>query len=205
MNRTAPLFQLHIALIGPPGSGKGTQARRLVQHFGPAYVETGELLRQEAAQDTPEGREIKAFLDVGHLVPLPLVFKVVERFLATVPPHQGIVFDGIPRSLEQALMLEELLRRSGRRLDAVILLSVPEKVIRERLARRGRPDDTPEVITERLKVYAQEIPGVVDFYRRRGILHVVDGVGTPDEVFERVKAVLLPLPGSVAETGPEET
>lgn len=204
MNRVIPSSRLHVALIGPPGSGKGTQARRLVQHFGLAYVETGELLRQEAAQDTPEGREIKAFLDAGHLVPLSLVLKVVERFLATVPPHQGIVFDGIPRSLEQALMLEELLRRSGRQLDAVILLSVPEGVIRERLARRGRPDDTPQVITERLKVYAQEIPGVVDFYRRRGILHVVDGVGTPDEVFERVKAALAPFLGSLAGE-PEET
>ncbi len=185
-----PFTLLHVALLGPPGSGKGTQARRLVDRFGLAYVGAGDLLRQEVAQDSPHASDIKAFLDAGQLVPLPLLMEVIEHFVAQIPPHQGIVFDGIPRSLDQALALDELLQRVGRQLDVVILLSVPDEVVYERLLQRGRSDDTPEVIARRLEIYHREIRPLEAFYRRRSILRVVDGVGTPDEVFERIEQVL---------------
>ncbi len=191
-----PSTLLHVTLLGPPGSGKGTQARRLVEQFELAYVGAGDLLRREVAQDSPRANRIEAFLNAGQLVPLPLLMEVVENFLVTIPSHKGIVFDGIPRSLDQAVALDELLDRLGRRLDAAILLVVPDEVVYERLLRRGRTDDTPEVIARRLEIYHREIRPLETFYRRRRILRVVDGVGTPDEVFQRIKQALATLPNA---------
>ncbi|MDQ7029507.1 MAG: adenylate kinase [Ardenticatenia bacterium] len=181
---------LHMVLLGPPGSGKGTQARFVSAHFGVAYVGAGDLLREEVTRQTPLGQHVASFLKAGDLVPLPLLLELLARRLATIPPEQGIVFDGVPRSLAQAKALDELLAQLGRHLDVVILLRVPDEVVFERLLRRGRPDDTPDIIAHRLRVYHDEIAPLVAWYRERGLLRAVDGVGAPDQVFERLRQAL---------------
>ncbi len=193
---SSSMSPLHIVLLGPPGSGKGTQARYVTAHFGVAYVGAGELLRDEVARQTPLGRQVASFLEAGDLVPLPLLVELVARRLASVPPDQGVLFDGVPRSLAQAKALDELLARAGRRLDVAILLRVPDEVVYERLLRRGRPDDTPDVIAHRLRVYHAEIGPLIAWYRRRGLLREVDGVGPPERVFERLRRAISTAAGA---------
>lgn len=176
----------NIVMLGPPGSGKGTQSTRLAERLGLEHISAGALLRAEVERSSQLSERIRPYLAEGTLVPRPLLMQVIEKAVTSLPSDQGIVFDGIPRSVEQADSLDELLAHHNRSLSAVIVLHVPDDIVRERLLARGRPDDTPEVITERLRVYQTKIAPILERYSRQNAVHTIDGTGTREEVFTRI-------------------
>ncbi|MDI6827730.1 MAG: nucleoside monophosphate kinase [Armatimonadota bacterium] len=171
---------MKLAILGPPGSGKTTQAELISKHCGLPHIYMGRLLRLEAEGDSPFAKRIRRYLDAGLLVPLDVVHYILEREIGHV--KNGYILDGFPRTLEQALDLDVLLQERDEHLDAVIYLVVNEEEIMKRLIARGRNDDTPELIQRRIEVFRTESQPVIDFYRTMGILVPVNGVGDPLEV-----------------------
>src|SRR4051812_33306142 len=169
-----------IVLLGPPGSGKGTQAERL-RDRGWATLSTGELLRDARAQDTELGRKAAGYMDRGDLVPDDLIVAALVDELAG-RDGEAIVLDGFPRTVAQADALAGALEAQGRALDAVVLIDVPDDVVTERVSGRGRADDDPQTVRERLKVYHHETEPLIAYYDARGLLQRVDGDGDADAV-----------------------
>jgi adenylate kinase len=164
-----------ITLLGPPGSGKGTQAARLAR-LGFATLATGDLLRQARAAGSDLGRRAAEYMDRGELVPDDVIVAALEQALAELD-DRSVVLDGFPRTVAQAEAL-------GRGVDAAILIDVPDDVVVERIAGRGqgRADDDPATVRERLRVYHRETEPLIDYYEARGLLRRVDGTGGPEEV-----------------------
>jgi len=173
-----------IALLGPPGSGKGTQAERLRDELGYTWLSTGDLLREARANGTEVGRRAADYMDRGDLVPDDVIVDVVEDALAKAG-DRPVLLDGFPRSVPQAEAL-------GRDLDAVVLIDVPDEVVMERIAGRrdGRADDKPETVRERLRVYHHETEPLIGHYEQQGKLRRVDGAQEPDAVHDDVRAAL---------------
>ena len=191
---------MRLVLLGPPGSGKGTQAARLKVELGVPHISTGDMLRAAVAAGTPTGLKAKAVMDAGKLVSDDILLAMLEERLAQDDAKNGFILDGYPRNLAQADALEHLLAKIGQPLDAVVKLEVPNEAIIGRCEIRfeaeHRKDDDPEVVRDRLKVYAEQTAPVADFYARRGKLQIVNGVGELDEVTERVKRVLKQQPAA---------
>jgi adenylate kinase len=181
---------MRLIFIGPPGAGKGTQSQRLLEFLRIPHLSTGDMLRQAVSDKTSAGRSAEKFMALGELVPDDLVMDLVRERLKASDCRAGALFDGIPRNQRQADLLDEALARSGWKLDLALELRVPDDTVIDRLAGRGRGDDQPEVVRDRLNTYWRETSPLLDHYRRRGILHVIDGLGTPDEVFDRIKTTL---------------
>jgi adenylate kinase len=181
---------MRIIFLGPPGSGKGTQAERLTSRLAVSHLSTGEMLRSAVERRTPEGLQAAEYMNRGDLVPDEIILAMVGRRLAEADCAKGCLLDGFPRTLAQAEALDALLKRANMPLDAVLDLQVDEEAVVQRLAERGRADDRPEVIRERLANYRRETAPLTAYYNRRGLLRPVDGQGTPDEVFQRVLAAL---------------
>jgi len=185
---------MRLVLLGAPGSGKGTQAARLREHFGIAHISTGDLLRSAVKAGTPLGLQAKAVMESGQLVSDAIVLGMLEERLAQPDTAQGFILDGYPRNLAQADALDALLGRIGQPLDAVVKFEVPDEVIvgrcEIRYAAEGRADDHPETVRKRLAIYAEQTAPVAGFYQSRGRLSVVDGVGPVDEVSQRIVDVL---------------
>ena len=174
---------MRIVLLGPPGAGKGTQATKLASELGVPQISTGDLFRHNIDAGTTLGLQAKQYLDAGDLVPASLTNALVDDRLNDADVAQGFILDGFPRSVEQAEALNDMLKRRGLKLDAVLEFRVPEDELVDRLKGRGRADDTEDVIRNRMKVYRDETAPLLDFYE--GELHTVDAVGTLDEVFAR--------------------
>ena len=185
---------MRIVFIGPPGSGKGTQAKRLAEYLGVPHLSTGELLREARASGSALGRLAAQYMDQGRLVPDPLVMALVGEKLQEPSMERGCLLDGFPRTLQQARALDESLVQRGTPLDLVLELKADENELVARMLRRAaqerRTDDNPQTIAHRMEVYRQQTAPLLDYYRFKGVLRPVDGMGTPDEVFERVKAVV---------------
>jgi len=185
---------MRLVFLGAPGSGKGTQAARLRDHFGIAHISTGDLLRAAVAAGTPLGLKAKTVMDAGQLVSDDLVLGMLEERLAKDDTRDGFILDGYPRNLAQADALDALLARLGQPLDAVVKFDVPGEVIigrcEIRYAAEGRADDHPDTVRKRLAIYAEQTSPVAGFYSARGRLAAVDGVGPLDEVFQRIVATL---------------
>jgi adenylate kinase len=186
---------MRIVLLGAPGSGKGTQGRRLAEHFGVPHFSSGELFREHIANSTPLGRDVAEYVKRGDLVPDDLVLAIMgDAVLDAAQKEGGYVLDGFPRTLAQAQRAYELAGRAGATADVAVYLSVPDEVARERLAGRaseGRPDDAdPEVIEHRLRAFHDETEPLLDFYRDRGILVTVDATPPPDEVTKHMLAAV---------------
>jgi adenylate kinase len=174
---------MRILILGPQGSGKGTQAKRIASARGLAHVATGDILRDAIAVQSELGRQVAPILERGDLVPDELMIDLIRERLER---EDGFVLDGFPRTLPQAEALEEMLAQIGKPLDAVILLDVDDEVATGRLHGRaveeGRADDSPEAIRNRLRLYHELTEPVVERYRGNGRLVSVDGEGTVEEV-----------------------
>jgi adenylate kinase len=183
-----------IVFIGPPGSGKGTQSKRLLELLQIQPLSTGELLREAKAAGTSLGRLASQYMDQGRLVPDPLVLALVGEKLRESQFATGVMFDGFPRTLQQARALDESLVQRGTPLDMVLELRADDNELISRMLRRAaqekRADDNPQTISHRMEVYRQQTAPLLDYYRFKGILTPIDAMGSPDEVFERIKAAV---------------
>lgn len=189
---------MRLVLFGAPGSGKGTQATRLKERLGVPHISTGDLLRAEIKAGTELGLKAKGLMDAGQLLPDDIMLGIIEHRLGEPDAKPGFILDGYPRNLAQADALDAVLARIGQPLDVVVKLDVPDSAIVDRcevrFEKEGRPDDNPDTVKRRLSIYADQTAPVADFYKQRGKLQVVDGVGELDEVTQRVLDV---LPGGV--------
>jgi adenylate kinase len=181
---------MRIVFLGPPGSGKGTQAERLKDYLHVAHLSTGEALRRAVTADTPLGREADRFMTSGHLVPDEVVFGVVVERLGEKDCERGCLFDGFPRTVPQAEAFDRLLTERRTPLDLVIALDATEPELTGRLLARGRPDDKPDTIRERFLQYSEQTEPLLGYYRERGILRQIGAAGTPEEVFERIRVAV---------------
>ena len=206
---------MNIVLLGAPGSGKGTQAQKLVAEFGFAHISTGDLLRAAIKEGTKLGKKAKGYMDAGQLVPDELVVDLVKERLEADDAQRGFILDGFPRNTAQAVTLDSELAEMGRTLDAALLIAVEPAVIVERLSSRRtcrscgytapagvdtcprcggemyqRDDDKPETIQHRLDVYQNQTALLVEYYKGHSILKEVDGDRPVDEVYADVKTLL---------------
>jgi len=182
-------------IFGPPGSGKGTQAARLEEEMRIHHLSTGDILRGEVAKGTGLGQEVGRIMAAGDLVPDDLIVDVVRARLPEAEEGAGALLDGFPRTEAQARALDAMLRDEGHKVDFVVALDVPEKLLVDRLLHRaqveGRTDDTHDVIAERMREYHKLTEAVLDHYRKQGIkISHVEGTGSPDEVFDRIHVAL---------------
>jgi len=196
-----------VVFLGPPGAGKGTQAQRLAEEKGFIHISTGDLLREAVKNGTPLGLKAKEYMERGELVPDDLIVAMIKEKL---PKGGKVILDGFPRTVNQARALEKMLEETGERLEKVILFEVPDEVVVERLSGRRidpktgkvyhvkynpppegveviqRDDDREEVVRKRLKVYREQTQPLVDYYRQKGILEVVDASQPPGEVYRQL-------------------
>ncbi|WP_217177645.1 adenylate kinase [Streptomyces sp. AC495_CC817] len=183
-----------LLIVGPQGSGKGTQGVRIAESYGIPVVSTGDMFRANIKQGTPLGLQVTEILDRGDLVPDELTSEIVRDRLSQDDAANGFLLDGYPRNTTQVGHLDAFLAEHGQALDAVILLDVPREESIARLTLRateqGRSDDTDEAIAHRLDIYEHETAPIIDLYSAKGIVDRIDGVGSLDEITERVLAAL---------------
>jgi len=177
---------MFVVFIGPPGAGKGTQAQRLVELLNIPHVSTGDMLRQAISQGTQLGSQAQGYMQAGKLVPDELVLQIINECLDDPRMKQGCLFDGFPRNVQQAQSLDQLLAQRRTPLNMVLELQVDSEELIRRMLARKRPDDTPDTIAERLLVYQNQTAPVLKYYAQHELLKVIDGAGTPDDVFGRI-------------------
>lgn len=181
---------LNIALFGAPGAGKGTQSKQIIEKYNLVYLSTGDILRREIERDTDIGQKAKGVIAKGGLVPDDLIVQIIEENIKTNPEANGFLFDGFPRTMVQAYILEGLLMKLNTELTCMISLEVPRENLKNRLLNRsktsGRSDDTEKVIDFRLKEYEDKTIPVAKFYQEKNIYYGVDGVGELENVFSRI-------------------
>jgi adenylate kinase len=207
---------MRMILVGPPGAGKGTQAARLVETYRITHISSGDMLRGAVMEGTKLGQEADTYMKAGKLVPDDVVIGMILERITKPDCAQGFMLDGFPRTRPQAEALDAAMKEAGLALDAVVLIEVPDQLLEERAVGRRtdpvdgkiyhltynpppaeiadrlihRKDDTVEAVTTRVQKYHSETAPIIPFYLEKGILKRVDGVGTPDVITERVKAVL---------------
>jgi adenylate kinase len=207
-----------LVFLGPPGAGKGTQAKLLSQRMGFLHLSTGDLLREAVKNQTPLGKKAKEYMDRGELVPDELIVQLIEE---TMPKDGNVILDGFPRTVNQALALEEMLKDKGEKISKVLFFDVPNEVIIDRLSGRRvcskcgavyhveynppkvegvcdlcggtlvqRDDDKEEVVRKRLEVYRKQTQPLIEFYQERGIIYKLDAGKGVEELFEEVKGLV---------------
>lgn len=185
---------MNVLLIGPPGSGKGTQGERLAQRLELEHIAAGDLLRAEVEAGTPLGRQASELMRRGDLVPDAVIIELLMPTVLAAAENNGYLLDGFPRSMEQAVEARKLIERVGASPDAVIYLEAPREELIRRIVSRaqleGRVDDNEQTVANRLEVFDEATHPLVDYYRGRGLLHVVDANQDEDEVTAAILAAL---------------
>ena len=185
---------MKLLIMGPPGVGKGTQAKIIKDKLRIAHISTGELLRQEIAEKTEVGIVAKRYIDQGKLVPDNFLFTIVNERLGQPDCRDGYILDGFPRTLNQANGLEKIMISFDHILDRAISLYADEDALVERLVKRGedsgRSDDTSNIIRNRQKIYWQQTAPLLDFYEEKGLLYNVNGLGEIKEITERILTII---------------
>ncbi|QJA05721.1 adenylate kinase [Thermosulfurimonas marina] len=212
---------MNIVFLGPPGAGKGTQAKRITERYGIPQISTGDMFREHLSKGTELGKKAKEYMEKGQLVPDEIVLSMVEERLKQPDCEKGFILDGFPRTVPQAEALDEMLARWGKKIDYAIAIEVPDEELVKRLTGRRtckncgmmyhvifkppkvegkcdacggelyqRPDDNEETVRNRLKVYHESTAPLLDYYEKKGVLHRVDGLGSIDEIFERIVKIL---------------
>jgi adenylate kinase len=181
---------MRLIFMGPPGAGKGTQAQVVADRFGIPAISTGDIFRSNVSRGTELGVEAKRYMDAGEYVPDSVTNLMVRHRIDEPDAEKGFLLDGYPRTLAQVDELDGMIKHTGHRLDAVIVLTVdPDELVRRLTARaqsEGRSDDTEEVIRRRQEIYTEQTEPLIEVYRGRGLLHEVDGIGEVDEVTTRI-------------------
>ena len=191
---------MRLIMMGPPGAGKGTQAKFVAEHFGIPAISTGDIFRANVSQGTELGVEAKRYMDAGEYVPDKVTNLMVRNRIDEKDAEPGFLLDGYPRTLAQVEELDGMVKFTGHSLDAVVVLTVDDDELVGRLLERaqteGRADDTEEVIRRRQEVYTEQTEPLIDVYRGRGILLEIDGMGSVDEVTKRIFEALDVVPQS---------
>jgi adenylate kinase len=181
---------MRLILMGPPGAGKGTQAKVVAEHFGIPAISTGDIFRANVSQGTPLGKKAQEFMDAGEYVPDEVTNLMVRARIDEPDAEPGFLLDGYPRTVAQVEELDGMIRHTGHELDAAVVLTVDADEIVERLLQRaqveGRADDTEDVVRRRQEVYAEQTEPLVEVYRSRGIVHELDGMGAVEDVTKRI-------------------
>jgi adenylate kinase len=191
---------MRLIMMGPPGAGKGTQAKFVAEHFKIPAISTGDIFRANVSAGTPLGVEAKRYMDAGDYVPDEVTNRMVRNRIDEADAEPGFLLDGYPRTLAQVEELDGMIKFTGHALDAAVVLTVDAEEIVHRLVQRaaleGRADDTEDVVRRRQEVYAEQTEPLIDVYRQRGILVEVDGMGEVDEVTRRIFGALDVVPQS---------
>ena len=185
----------NIVIFGAPGSGKGTQSDLIIKKYGLEHISTGDVLRNEIKNETELGKTAKEYIDKGQLIPDELMVNILASVYDSFgKEHQGVIFDGFPRTIPQAEALKKMLSERGHKVAAMIELDVPEDELMTRLVKRGkesgRSDDNEETIKKRLAVYHNQTAPLIEWYKNEGIHHHIDGLGELDRIFGDISAVI---------------
>ena len=179
---------LNIIIFGPPGCGKGTQSSKITERYKLVHISTGDIIRKEIKSDSEFGIQLKAIVEKGELVPYELIIKILESALIKSKNAKGFIFDGFPRTIDQATDLDKILAKDNTSISMVLSLKVEDDVVVQRLLKRaqieGRKDDTEEVIKNRLKIYKAETFPLIELYKKQGKYFEVEGCNSIDEIFE---------------------
>jgi len=182
---------VNILIFGPPGSGKGTQSVRLAEKFNLTHLSTGDMLRAEIAAGTELGKKMSSIMSKGELVPDEVVIEMIAKKIDSTKGSSGFLFDGFPRTVDQTIALEEMLRKRKMKINSMLVLDVDHNELVKRLTLRadqsGRPDDRdPKVIENRIDVYKAKTEPIINYCRQRGFYKPVDGMGTIEDIFGRL-------------------
>ena len=186
---------LNIILCGPPGSGKGTQAAKLVDHYQLVHISTGDLFRREKKNNTPIWQEVQRYIDKGSLAPDSITFQLLQTEMDQSPDAKGFILDGFPRNVEQAQALDDFLAKRGESVSRLVELVVADEEIITRITERGKAqgrvdDQDPKVVQHRIDIYKSQTAPVAEHYAGQDKTSRLDGIGTIDEIFDRICAVL---------------
>lgn len=180
----------NLVIFGPPGAGKGTQSIQIAEKYGLAHISTGDIFRREIKNETPLGLKVKSIIEKGELVPDELLIDLLRSAMHNYSDIRGFIFDGFPRTLRQAVDLDDLLEEDGEKVNLTLALEVEDQELITRLMiraeREGRKDDTREVIANRLDVYQKQTSPLIDYYKKQGKFRAVHGLGTIEEIFGRL-------------------
>lgn len=185
---------LNIIIFGPPGSGKGTQSEKIIETFGLSHISTGDILRNEINNGTELGTTAHEFINRGELVPDQIIIGMLENKLNELNNTKGVIFDGFPRTVNQAKALKEMLEKQGQRISIMLNLEVEKEVLIDRLLKRGetsgRSDDNLETIEKRIKVYDTQTSPVIEFYKSEGCYKGIKGTGGINDIFDRISTAI---------------
>lgn len=181
---------LNVLLFGPPGSGKGTQSKRLIEHYHLKHISTGDILRKEIEEQTALGRVAQHYIEKGELVPDDIIIRIIDELFTQNKNAKGFVFDGFPRTVAQAEALDKMLKSHKKTICIMIVLEVDENELKRRLLNRanieGRKDDDITIIENRIKVYKEQTTPVLEYYKKQGKAFIVNGMQKEEAVFKDI-------------------